>query len=65
MILITDNPSTGSSRKLMPKFKGPFRVNKVLFNDRYEVEDLREGLKARKTVVASDKMKPWILMNDL
>lgn len=40
MVLITSDPATGSSKKLYPKFKGPFRVHKVLINDRYEVEDL-------------------------
>lgn len=64
MVLKTDNPATGSSRKLIPKFKGPFRINRVMFNDRYEVEDLREGLKNYKTVVAVDKIKPWILLKD-
>lgn len=60
MVLITSDPATGSSKKLYPKFKGPFRVHKVLINDRYEVEDLREGYKRRRTVVAADHMKPWI-----
>lgn len=60
MIRITSDPATGSSRKLHPKFKGPFRVYKVLINDRYEVEDLREGHRRRRTVVAADHMKPWI-----
>jgi hypothetical protein len=35
--------STGTSKKLLPKFKGPLRVRTVLPNDRYEVEDPREG----------------------
>lgn len=43
LVQITSDPATGSSRKLHPKFKGPFRVRKVLINDRYEVDDLREG----------------------
>jgi transposase InsO family protein len=63
LILITSEPCTGSSKKLHPKFKGPFRVTRVLFNDRYEVEDLREGQHNRKqTVVAVDKMKRWIAL---
>lgn len=41
MVLRTDYPATGSSRKLLSKFKEPFRINQVLYNDRYEVEDLR------------------------
>lgn len=53
--------ATGGSKKLLPKYKGPFKVRKVLFNDRYEVEDLREGSKKITTVVAVDRMKPWIV----
>ncbi|CAH1994471.1 unnamed protein product [Acanthoscelides obtectus] len=62
MVLKTDAPCTGASRKLVPKYKGPFKVTKVLYNDRYEVVDLRENYKRYKTVVAADKMKPWILL---
>lgn len=62
MVLKTDAPATGTSRKLLPKFKGPFKVTKVLCNDRYEVKDLREGHKQFKTVVAVDKLKPWVLL---
>lgn len=62
LVQITSEPATGSSRKLRPKFKGPFRVRKVLINDRYDVEDLREGFRRNRTVVAADRMKPWITM---
>ncbi|CAH1998111.1 unnamed protein product, partial [Acanthoscelides obtectus] len=58
-------PCAGASRKLVPKYKGPFKVTKVLYNDRYEVVDLRENYKRYKTVVAADKMKPWILLRGL
>lgn len=64
MVLRTDNPATGKSRKLLPKFKGPFRIRRVLYNDRYEVEDLREGFRKYKTVVAVDKIKPFIMLKD-
>lgn len=62
LVQITSEPATGSSRKLHPKFKGPFRVRKVLINDRYEVEDLREGFRRSRTVAAADRIKPWITM---
>lgn len=55
MVLKTDNPATSSSRKLISKFKVSFRISRVMFNYRYEVEDLREGLENYKTVVAEDK----------
>lgn len=55
---------TGASRKLLAKFKGPFRVVKTLSNDRYDIEDLREGLRNKyRTVVAVGKMKPWVTPN--
>lgn len=65
MIRITSEPSTGGSKKLFPKYKGPFRVHKKLLNDRYEVEDLREGTRRLKLVVAADNMKYWVtIQND-
>lgn len=53
----------GKSRKLMPTYEGPFRVDKVLGNDRYKVAPIAgfEGMKRRKkTTVAADRMQPWI-----
>lgn len=35
-----DSPSTGNSRKLEPKYKGPYVVSKVLRYDRYVVTDI-------------------------
>lgn len=60
LIRITSDPATGTSKKLHPKFKDPFRVKKVLVNDRYEVEDLREGSRRGRSVAAADNMKGWI-----
>lgn len=67
MIAITSEPSTGSSRKLRPKYKGSFCVCRVLSNDRYEVRDLRECRKRTKTVAAADRMRFWhdVLPKDL
>lgn len=53
----------GKSTKLMPSFEGPYKVIKVLPNDRYKVAPIAgfEGMrKKRKTTVAADRMKPWI-----
>ncbi|KAH0816690.1 hypothetical protein GEV33_006101 [Tenebrio molitor] len=41
--------STGTSKKLLPKFKGPLRVRTVLPNDRDKVEDPGEGRKLWST----------------
>ena len=65
LVLVTSEPNTNSSKKLLPKFKGPFRVRRALFNDRYEVEDLREGHRSRRTVVAVENMKPWVVFQSV
>ncbi|KZC04992.1 hypothetical protein WN55_06008 [Dufourea novaeangliae] len=64
MLEVTSEGATGSSRKLLAKFKGPFRIIKVLLNDRYEVEDLREGSRGKRTVAAADRLKRWITVQD-
>lgn len=53
----------GRSTKLLPSYEGPFRVIKVLGNDRYKVGPISgfEGTRKRKkTTVAADRMQPWI-----
>lgn len=54
LVRITSEPATGTSRKLAPKFKRPFQVHKVLY---ITVEDLREGKRRSRTVIAADNMK--------
>lgn len=63
LIRITSLPVTGESKKLYPKFRGPYRITAVLPNDRYEVEDQRSNRKQR-TVVAVDHIKLWITLRD-
>lgn len=53
----------GKSTKLLPSYEGPYKVVKVMGNDRYKVAPIPgfEGMRnKRKTSVASDRMKPWI-----
>lgn len=53
----------GISKKLIPKFKGPYRVSKVLQNDRYIIEDVEGFQQSRvpyKRIWAIANMKPWI-----
>lgn len=56
-------PSTGQSRKLVPRFQGPYRVTRILDNDRYQIEDTpitKKNNRGYSAVVASDKLKPWL-----
>lgn len=54
-----NNP--GDSNKLLPRYSGPYKVTKVLPNDRYEVTSI-EGFSKRTytNVYAAEKIKPWI-----
>jgi hypothetical protein len=61
MVRKTTFAATGQPTKLLPKFKGPYRIVAVLPND--VVEDLR-GSNQTKTVVAVDALKPWIVLHD-
>lgn len=54
--------SAGVSRKLIPKYKEPYRVSKVLRNDRYLLEDV-EGFQ-QAGVWAVGNMRPWFRGQD-
>lgn len=63
LIRITTAAASGTSRKLLPKWRGPFRVTKVLGNDRYEVADIPGNTRSRlrySGIAAVDNMRPWI-----
>ncbi|KAL4719183.1 hypothetical protein ACJJTC_006859 [Scirpophaga incertulas] len=52
-----------NQKKLLPKFHGPYRILKILPNDRFLVEDTplsRRGSKMYENIVALDKMHPWL-----
>lgn len=56
-------PSDGQSQKLVVKYQGPYRVVKLLPNDRYVIEDTplsRKNNRRYEAVVAVDKMQPWL-----
>lgn len=58
------NPDKGKSKKLAPKFKGPFKVSSVLDKDRYEVSSI-EGLSNRnyRNIFPADQLRPWITVD--
>lgn len=57
-----NNP--GESNKLLPRYSGPYKVTKILGNDRYEVSSI-EGYSKRayKNVYTADTIKPWITLS--
>lgn len=62
LVKISSIVSTGQSKKLVPKWKGPFKVSKVLENDRYEVKGIFGSERSRVPytgVYAIEHMKKW------
>ncbi|KAL0830020.1 hypothetical protein ABMA28_003478 [Loxostege sticticalis] len=57
----------GKSKKLLPKFIGPYKVVKSLGNDRYQISDIPGFSRKRPydTVVSVDRMRPWIHLKTL
>ncbi|XP_073948993.1 uncharacterized protein [Choristoneura fumiferana] len=63
LVMIPNNhvPANGKSKKLCPKFRGPFRITAVLKNDRYEVSTVEGHAKRKyKSVYPADSLKKWI-----
>lgn len=63
LIRLTCNVATGLSQKLLPKWKGPFRVTQILANDRYGIEDIPGATRSRvpyRGVCGVENMRPWI-----
>lgn len=69
MVLVErDILATGESRKLEPRYKGPYAVATVLPNDRYIIEDIPGAQRTQRplrTVYAADRMKRWISYQEL
>ena len=65
LVMISNhNPDKGKSKKLAPKFKGPFRVSSILDNNRYVISNI-EGHSNRtyKNIFPADHLKPWFTVN--
>lgn len=58
-------PHDGKSQKLVNKYQGPYRVVKILPNDRLVIEDtpLTRKNSQYEAVVAIDKVQPWLIFN--
>ena len=64
LVLISNVDTTiNMNKKLIPKYKGPYIVNKVLGNDRYIIKDL-DGFqitnKKFESVYEAGKLKPYV-----
>lgn len=58
--------STGVARKLIPKYKGPYKITEVLENDRYILEDVDGFQQSRipyKGTWAAHNIKHWFQGN--
>lgn len=64
VIMQTSLPATGESKKLLPKFKGPYRITAKLPNDRYAALKVSERYRKYPAVVSVDKIKPWITLKE-
>lgn len=64
---LIDKTTLGKSKKLVAKFQGPYRIMKILPDDRFLIEDTpitRKGSKRYENVIAIDKLHPWLNFND-
>lgn len=53
----------GKSKKLNAKFQGPYRIIKILPNERFVIEDTpitRKQSRRYESIVAIDKLRPWL-----
>lgn len=52
----------GASKKLIPEFKGPYEIAKVLRNDRYIIRDVENALSTRRPYEGTwevSNIRPW------
>ncbi|KAL0882020.1 hypothetical protein ABMA27_001769 [Loxostege sticticalis] len=57
------NFNDGKSKKLVAKYQGPYRIKKILPNDRFLIEDTpltRKNNRRYEAIVAIDKIQPWL-----
>lgn len=60
VLVRAEAPSTGESRKLVEKHRGPYEITKILGNDRYVVEDIEGESQSQRRysgIIAADRLK--------
>lgn len=64
LVMVTNFDTTpGINKKLLPKFRGPYRVSQVLPNDRYQIEDVdnwQVTQRAYRGIHAPAQLRPYI-----
>lgn len=62
-VMVKNYDSTpGAPKKLIPRFKGPYEIKKVLRNDRYVLRDIENFQLTQKPYVGTweaNNMRPW------
>lgn len=63
VMIINNDVTPGVNKKLLPKYRGPYVVKRVLSNDRYYIEDV-EGHEVTqipyKGIIEAGRMKKWV-----
>mgnify|MGYP006948252065 FL=1 len=61
---VTSFPANNESKKLLPKYRGPFTVVEVLPNDRYKVKECIHSERSQRmyeAIVGVENMKPFVI----
>lgn len=59
-------PHDGRSQKLVVKYQGPYRIVKLLPNERFVIEDTplsRKNGRKYEAIVSIDKIQPWLVFD--
>lgn len=59
--------SIGSSKKIIPEFKGPYKVSKILRNNRYVITDVDNHQVSNRPYEGTWEalnMRPWLCDKD-
>jgi len=63
VLVKNDRVKPRENAKLKPSYKGPYKIAKVLRNNRYVIQDIpgyQHGSKLLDTIMSPDRIKPWI-----
>lgn len=67
LVKVSSQAGNGNSTKLLPVYKGPFKITKILGKDRYHIVDIIGSERSHKKYSGTtcvENMKPWIKITD-